>query len=104
MPDAPAPVVLNIEGQEILLSEDNCWVCIFTDASEQDHIYVFAPTTFVIYNNRPIIDQLMEMGFPMQIRRLPTPWDNQAYDKYIDMLTEELEHDIEEMESDEPGS
>ena len=89
-------VTLTIEGQEILLNEDNCWVCIFTEASEQDHIYVYAPATFVIFNNRKVIDQLMNLGYPMQIRRLPTPWDNDAYDKYISILTEELDHDLEE--------
>lgn len=100
----PTEVVLTIEGQEILLNEDNCWVCLFTEAPEQDHIYVYAPTTFVIFNNRAVFDQLMQLGYPMQVRRLPTPWDNDAYDKYIGILTEELEHDIEEMEGHEPGS
>lgn len=95
-------VTLNIEGQELLLNEDNCWVCIFTDAPEQDHIYVYAPTTFVIFNNRQVIDQLMEYGYPLQVRRLPTPWDNDAYDKYIHILSEELDHDWEEL--DEQGS
>jgi len=98
---SPTPVVLNIEGQEILLNEDNCWVCIFTDAPEQDHIYVFDPATFVIFNNRKVIDQLLQLGYPMQTRRLPTPWDTDAYDKYIGILTEELEHDIEEMDHED---
>lgn len=93
----PQPVVLNIEGQEIELNEDNCWVCIFTEAPEQDHIYVYAPTTFVIFNNRKVIDELLALGYPMQTRRLPTPWDNDAYDKYIAVLTEELDHDLEEL-------
>ena len=91
------PVTLTIEGQEIELNEDNCWICIFTDAPEQDHIYVYEPTTFVIFNNRAVIDRLMNYGYPMQVRRLPTPWDNDAYDKYIAVLAEELEHDIEEL-------
>jgi len=93
----PTPVVLNIGEERIELSEDTCWVCLFTEAPEQDHIYVYEPSTFVIYNNRVVIDQLMHMGYPMQVRRLPTPWDNDAYDKYIAMLAEELDHELEEM-------
>ena len=93
----PPEVTLHIEGQDILLNEDNCWVCLFTDAPEQDHVYVFEPAMFVIFNNRKVIDQLMELGYPMQVRRLPTPWDNNAYDKYIAMLAEELDHDLEEL-------
>lgn len=93
---------LTIEGQEILLTETNCWVCIFTDAPEQNHLYVYEPSTLVIFNNKNIMDKLMEAGYPMQIRRLPTPWDMDAYDKYISILTEELEHDLEVL--DEPGS
>ena len=99
---SPPPVTLHIDGQDIELTEDNCWVCIFTDAPEQDHIYVYAPVLFVIFNNRKVIDQLMELGYPMQIRRLPTPWDNDAYDKYIAVLAEELDHDLEELEGGEP--
>lgn len=95
----PTPVTLTIEGQEINLNEDNCWVCIFTDAPEQDHIYVYDPCTWVIFNNRKVIDELMNLGYPMQVRRLPTPWDESAYDKFIAVLAEELEHDIEEMGS-----
>lgn len=97
VPDAPTPVVLTIGDEEILLSEDNAWVCIFTDAPEYDHIYVYEPTTFVIFNNREVCDQLMQLGYPMQIRRLPRPWDINAYDKYIQMLAEELDHDLEEL-------
>jgi len=95
--EPPTEVVLTIGGQEIPLSEDNAWVCIFTDAPEYDHIYVYEPTTFVIFNNREVCDQLMQMGYPMQIRRLPRPWDINAYDKYIAMLAEELDHDLEEL-------
>lgn len=95
----PAPVVLNIEGQEILLNEDNTWVCLFTEAAEHNHIYVYEPSTLIIYNNREVIDELLQLGYPMQTRRLPTPWDEQAYDKYIAMLSDELEHDLEEFDS-----
>lgn len=97
MSEPPTEVVLTIGDEEIHLSEDNAWVCIFTDAPEYDHIYVFEPTTFVIFNNREVCDQLMHLGYPMQIRRLPRPWDEDAYDKYIQMLTDELDHDLEEL-------
>jgi hypothetical protein len=97
MPVQPVPVVLNIGDERIELSEDNCWVCLFTEAPENDHIYVYDPSTLVIYNNRAAIDQLMQLGYPMQVRRLPTQWDRDAYEKYIDMLTEELDHELEEM-------
>jgi len=93
----PPEVVLSIEGQQLTLNEDNCWACIFTEAPEYDHIYVYEPTTFVIFNNRKVIDQLMSLAYPMQVRRLPTPWDERAYDKYIGILSEDLDHELEEL-------
>ena len=86
---------LNFGDSEVLITETNCWVCVFYEAPEYDHIYVYEPTTFVIFNNREVCDQLMQLGYPMQVRRLPRPWDINAYDMYIAMLAEELDHDLE---------
>ena len=87
---------LDINGESILLTEMNCWICLFVDAPQYDHIYVFEPTTFVIFNNRAVIDKLMQVGYPMQIRRTPLPWDEKAYDLYIEQMASELELEIDQ--------
>lgn len=101
----PPEVIMTVGDEQLPLNEDNCWVCIFVEAPEYDHIYIYEPSTLVVFNNRAICDQLMQLGYPMQIRRLPRPWDVNAYDLYIAKLTDELDHDLEEAEElDEPRS
>lgn len=96
-------LTINLAGEEFTLTEFNCWVCIFTDVPAYDHLYVNAPKTFAVFECRKLLDELMALGFPMQIRRLPTPWDLSAYDAYIDKQMLGIDDEIDEVEGeDEP--
>jgi hypothetical protein len=98
----PEPVALTIGDERFELNEDNCWVCLFTDAPEYNHIYIYSPSTFVVFNNPNVMQMLIELGYPLQTRRLPRPWDINAYDLYINMLTEELDRDLEGLDEEVP--
>ena len=98
-------LVINLAGEEFVLSEDNCWICIFTEVPAYDHLYVSAPSVFAVFECRKLLDQLMHLGFPMQVRRLPTPWDLSAYDQYIEKQLGNIDFEIDQLEgeADEPG-
>lgn len=89
---------LNFGDSEVLITETNCWVCVFYEAPQYDHIYVYDPKTFVVFDCRPYIDRLIQSGYPMQIRRLPTPWDEDAYDKYLQNQSASLDDEWEELD------
>lgn len=91
----PPDFVLNVKGAEIIVSESNCWVCLFTEAPNYDHVYIYEPDTCVIFDCRQVLDMLMNAGYPMQVRRLPLPWDERAYDMYIDKLADELSDELD---------
>ena len=90
-------LIVNLAGVEHILNEFNTWVCIFTDVPAYDHVYAVKPT-MAIFECRKLIDQLMHMGFPMQIRRLPTPWDLAAYDAYIEKQFSRIDEEIDALE------
>ena len=101
MAQEPPEVVVNLAGVEHILSEFNTWVCLFTDVPAYDHLYVTKPT-LAIFECRKLLNQLMHLGFPMQIRRLPTPWDLSAYEAYISKQVQNLDYEIEHLgEQDE---
>jgi len=91
-------LVIRIGGEEFTLTEFNCWVCIFTDVPAYDHLYVCAPTVFAVFECRKLLDQLMHLGYPMQIARLPRPWDLEAYDRYIEKQTATLDYELDHLE------
>lgn len=93
------PVVeVCIAGTDVSLSEWNTWVCIFHGAPQYDHLYVHGDKTFVVFECRELLNKLLKLGFPMQVRRLPTPWDESAFDDYIAIKIGELDHELEELE------
>lgn len=92
----PPDVTITIKGEELLLSETNSWVCLFTEAPHYDHLYVYEPTTFVIFECREVLDKLMEYGYPMQVRRLPTQWDMTAFECYLDNCVETAHNELED--------
>lgn len=98
-------LVINMAGEEFTLTEFNTWVCIFTEVPAYDHLYVHAPSVFAVFECRKLLTQLMHLGFPMQVRRLPTPWDLSAYDAFIEKQLAHLDEEIDELEgdADEPG-
>ena len=91
-------VEVNIAGHEVTLTEWNTWVCIFHEATYYDHLYCYGDNTFVVFECKGLLDKLIKLGFPMQVRRLPTPWDESAYDEYIASRVEELDHELEDLE------
>ena len=97
-------VEVTIAGEHITLTYDNTWVCLFTDAPGFDHLYVTDPTTFVVFECKSLLTMLMKHGFPMQVRPLPTPWDESAMATYIHQLADHLDDEFDQLESDEPGS
>ena len=93
-------LVINLAGEEFVLTEFNCWVCIFTDVPAYDHLYVNRPTTFTVFECRKLLDQLLQLGFPLQVRRLPTPWDLSSYDQYIAKQMANIDFEIDQVEGE----
>lgn len=96
-------LTIRIGGDEFTLTEFNCWVCLFTDVPSYDHLYVTAPSTFAVFECRALLTKLMTLGFPMQIRRLPQPWDLSAYDAYIEKQVHAIDQELDELESEMEG-
>lgn len=96
-------LVINLAGEEFTLTEFNTWVCIFTEVPAYDHLYVHAPSVFAVFECRELLTQLMHLGFPMQVRRLPTPWDLSAYDAYIAKQVGNIDFELDELESELEG-
>ncbi len=92
--------LINLAGEEFTLTEYNAWVCLFTDVPAYDHLYVNHPTTFVVFECRKLLTQLMHLGFPLQVRRLPTPWDLEAYDRYIAKQMANIDFEIDQVEGE----
>lgn len=97
-------VEVTIAGEHITLTYENTWVCLFTEAPMYDHLYVYDPKTFVVFECRSLLTTLLNHGFPMQVRHLPTPWDEQAMEQYAHQLADHLDDEFDQLESDEPGS
>ena len=93
-------LVIRIGGEEFTLREFNCWVCIFTDAPAYDHLYVSHPKVFAVFECRKLLDQMMHLGFRMQIAPHPCPWDLEAYDRYIANQATQLDRELFELEDE----
>lgn len=94
----PPIVDITIGGIPVSLNERNTWVCIFHGAPQYDHLYVYEDKTFVVFECKELLDKLLRLGYPMQVRRLPTPWDESAFDEYIASRVQELDHELEDLE------
>lgn len=95
-----AELVIKLAGEEFTLTEFNTWVCIFTEVPAYDHLYVHAPSVFAVFECRELLTQLMHLGFPLQVRRLPTPWDLSAYDQFIEKQIASLDDEIDQLEGE----
>lgn len=91
-------VEVTIAGQPLTLTYDNTWVCLFTDAPMYDHLYVYEPNTFVVFECKRLLDMLLTNGFPMQVRPLPTPWDESAMETYTHQLADHLDDEFDTLE------
>ena len=86
------------DGKTLKLTEDNCWVCLFTEANIYDHVYlVRGEDASCIFECRPLLDHLMNLGFPMQIRRYPTEWDERAFSEYLEQQVDHIEDELDEL-------
>lgn len=105
---APGPVALNVGGEQLVLTEDNCMVCLFTEAAEYNHLYIqeadtdpnLEPTSSAIFATQDVLNLLVERGFPTQTRRLPLAWDKSAYQDYLSSVRDEFDRDIDELMKD----
>ena len=90
-------VLIKTTNGLLRLNEGNCWVCLFTEAPVYNHVYIYRERTdehsgvSVIFEHPQIIDQLMENGFPMQIRRYPTEWDEEAFSEYLTQQCDDID-------------
>lgn len=91
-------VEITIGGHHVTLTYDNTWVCLFTDAPSYDHLYVYEPNTFVVFECKGLLDTLLRHGFPMQVRPLPTPWDESAMEQYTHQLADHLDDELNQLE------
>lgn len=94
-------VTITFAEYQFELSEDNCWVCIFHEAPQYDHLYIFEPDCKVVFECRELLDQLLQLGYPMQVRRLPRPWDENAFNCYIANQLEHIEEELDHLEGGE---
>ena len=92
--------VIRIRGVETTLTEDNCWVCLFTDAPGYDHLYVYGESTFVVFQCRELLTDLLVHGFPLQVRPMPGDWDMQAMEQHIRLQVSHLDEEIDELEGE----
>lgn len=95
-------LVINLAGEEFTLSEYNSTVCLFTDFPAYDHLYVSAPV-FAVFECRKLLDQLLHMGFPMHVHRVPGPWDLSAYDGFIAKQVGNIDFELDQLESELEG-
>lgn len=92
---------VRIGGTPVTLTYENSWVCLFTEAPSYDHLYVYDPNTFVVFECRSLLTQMLELGFPMQVRPLPTPWDESAMAQYTHQLADHLDDELDSLEGGE---
>lgn len=72
-------------GNVRVLRETTTWLCYFTEADVYNHIYVCeAGRVFVVFECPELMQTLCEMGFPIQSRRYPTDWDEEALRQYLE--------------------
>ena len=84
------------DGKTIILTEENCWVCIFTGAPIYDHVYLNqGDTASAIFECRQLLDHLMRLGFPMMIRRYPTEWDENALSGYLEQQVDHIDDELD---------
>ena len=91
-----------IGGVTVTLTDENCWVCLFTEAPGYDHLYVYEPNCFVVFDCRELLTDLLVHGFPMQVRPMPGDWDVAAMEAYIMKQMEHIDEEIDEVEGGEP--
>lgn len=85
-------------GKIITLTEDNCWVCIFTEAPIYNHVYlVRGSDASCIFECRTLLDHLMHLGFPLQVRRYPTEWDEDALSQYLEQQVNRIDDELDKL-------
>lgn len=83
----------------IRLNDDNTWVCLFTEAPVYNHVYTYRDERVsCIFEHPQIIDQLMNNGFPMMIRRYPTEWDERAFSEYLEQQVDHIDEELDDLE------
>lgn len=86
-------------GKTITLTEDNTWVCIFTEAPIYDHVYmVEGDNASCIFESRRLLDHLLHLGFPLQTRRYPTEWDERALTEYLEQQVNHIDDELDELD------
>jgi len=88
-------VEIDLAGHSVILTYDNTWVCLFTEAPSYDHLYVYDPHTYVVFECRTLLTKLLELGFPFQTRHKPTHWDEKAMKKYVHQLAANLDDELD---------
>lgn len=92
-----AELNVTIGGEDYHLTDENTTVFTFRDARHMDHVFIVneGDKSTVLFAQPEFVRKLIDMDFPLQTARWPRPFDFEAYEKYIEMLANELNQEIE---------
>lgn len=88
---------MEIDGQEVDLTDENTTVYTFRDAPHMDHLCIALEDgqCSILFVDADVLRQFIDADFPLQTARWPRPFDFEAYDKYIEKLASDLNDELE---------